>query len=223
MNNDVINCIPSKTMREYLTANPIDLNVLQEATIVSEYATKENRLPLYERLLERAKTESERLLLASYVKDLRHDESGKGYYSGATCEIYKKEFPHEGFPFYPFLEVCGLPVLFRKGDVIRWHKRHSKSNTLYYVGFVPSLPVNHCDFSDECYLCYPLFYPMKTEEDLIYSHEHIHLCEAEKASKAKLTPKQKNIYAIIKKLLHIMKLKKENRKCRLMKKLLRLV
>lgn len=223
MNNDVINCIPSKTMREYLTANPIELNVLQEATIIHEYSEKRDYLPLYERLLERAKTESERLLLASYVKDLRHDESGKGYYSDATCEIYKKEFPHEGFPFYPFLEVCNLPILFKKGDVIRWHGRHRKGNILYYVGFVPSLPVNHCDFSDECYLCYPLSYSMKTEEDLIYSHEHIHLCEAEKASKAKLTPKQNNIYGRIRKLLHIMKLRRENKQCKLMKKLSRSV
>ncbi|MBQ7069262.1 MAG: hypothetical protein IJM82_08865 [Synergistaceae bacterium] len=197
MNNDVINCIPSKTMREYLTANPIDLNVLQEATIVLEYAKKEDYLLLFESLLEKAKTESERLLLASYVEDLRRDESGEGHYSDATLEIYEKEFPHDGFPLYPFLEVCGLPVLFREGDVIR---QHGKGNTLYYVGFLPSLPVNHCDFSDECYLCYPLLYPMKTEEDLINSHGHIHLCEAEKASKAKLTPIQKNIYGIIRKL-----------------------
>lgn len=226
MNNDVIDCIPSKTMREYLTANSVELNILQEATIVSEYATKENRLPLFEGLLERAKTESERLLLASYVDDLQHDASGEGYYSDATFEIYRKEFPHEVFPLYPFLEVCNLPVLFRKGDVIRWNRRHSKSNTLYYVGFLPLLLANHCDFSDECYLCYPLSYPMETEEDLIYSHEHICLCEAEKASRAKLTPKQKILYDKIKKLLRIMKVRKlrrRNRKCRLMKKLSRSV
>lgn len=121
MNNEVIDCIPSKKMREYLTANPIELNVLQEATIIREYAEKRDYLPLFERLLKRAKTESERLLLASYVKDLRHDKSGKGYYSDATFEIYRKEFHHKGFPLYPFLEICNLPVLFRKGDVIRCH------------------------------------------------------------------------------------------------------
>ena len=137
MNSDVIELIPSKTMREYLAANPIELNVLQEATIVSEYADERDYLPLFESLFERAKTESERLLLASYVDDLRHDESGKGYYSDATFEIYCNEFPHEGFPWYPFLEVCNLPVLFRRGDVIRWHKKrgwHGRGNELYYVG-----------------------------------------------------------------------------------------
>lgn len=180
---------------------------------------------MYESLLKRAKTESERLLLASYVEDLRHDESGEGYYSDETQEIYEKEFPHEGPPYYPFLEVCHLPVLFRKGDVIRWHCRwhNRKGHMLYYVGFVPLLSVNHCDFSDECYLCYPLSYSTKTEEDLIYSHEHIHLCEAERASKAKLTPIQKNIYGRIRALLSIMQLRKENKKCRLVKKLSRSV
>ena len=54
-------------MRDYLTANPVELSVLQEATIVSEYAEVRDYLPLFEGLLKRAKTESERLLLASYI------------------------------------------------------------------------------------------------------------------------------------------------------------
>ena len=163
-------------------------------------------------------------MLASYVEDLRHNESGEGYYSDETQGIYEEKFSHEGFPYYPFLEVCRLPVLFRKGDVIRWHdRRNRKGHILYYVGFVPLLPVNHCDFSDECYLCYPLSYPMKTEEDLIYSHEHIHLCEAERASKTKLTPIQKSIYGKIRALLSIMQLRKEKSRCRRMKKLSRSV
>ncbi|MBR0186418.1 MAG: hypothetical protein IJQ24_10345 [Synergistaceae bacterium] len=87
MDKEVIERIPSKTMREYLTANPVELNVLQEATIVSEYAEVRDYLPLFEGLLKRAKTEAERLLLASYIEDLRHDESGEGYYSDATFEI----------------------------------------------------------------------------------------------------------------------------------------
>ena len=172
MNEDVINCIPSKTMREYLTANPIELNVLQKATIVSEYATKRNRLPLFEKLLERAKTKSKRLLLVSYVEDLRHDESGKGY---------------------------------------------------YYVGGLPLLIPERCDFSDECYLCYSLSYPIKTERDLIYCHEHIDVCRAERASIKKLTPQQRHNYEIIKNLLLLMKIRRFNKGWRwtLMKRLLR--
>ena len=209
MNKEIIEYIPSKTLREYLTANPVEFNVLQEATIVSEYAEVRDYLPLFEGLLKRGKTESERLLLASYVEDLRHDESGNGYYSDATFEIYMKEFPHEGFPWYPFLEVCGLPVLFKRGDVIRWRRKpgwHSKGNELYYVGAVPLLIPGHCDFSDEQYLSYPLSSPVKTEEDLANVHEHINICEAERASIKMLTPQQKCNYDRIKKILLLMRL-----------------
>ena len=197
MYKEVIECIPSKTMREYLTANPVEFSVLQEATIVSAYAEVRDYLPLFEGLLKRAKTEAERLLLASYVEDLRNDESGKGYYSDATFDIYVKKFPHEGFPLYPFDEVCRLPVLFKRGDVIRWHKKHGwhkKGNKLFYVGFLPFLIPGHCDFSDEDYLVFPLSLPVETEDELMNIHGHIHICEAERASIKMLTPQQKNIY-----------------------------
>jgi len=217
INENVIACIPSKTMREFLITNPIKMSALQQATIVYNYAKKKNRLLLFRQLLEETNDEAEKLFLSSAIKDV---QNGVEYYSDETREIYYEKFPHEGFPWYPFLEICGLPALFKEGDVIRWH---GKGNTLYYVGFVPLLSVNHCDFSDECYLCYPLSYSTKTEEDLIYSHEHIHLCEAERASKAKLTPIQKNIYGRIRALLSIMQLRKENKKCRLVKKLSRSV
>ena len=209
MYKEVIECIPSRTMREYLTANPVEFSVLQEATIVSAYAEVRDYLPLFEGLLKRAKTEAERLLLASYIEDLRHDESGEGYYSDATFEIYCKEFPHEGFPWYPFLEVCNLPVLFKRGDVIRRHRKHgwhARGNELYYVGGVPLLIPGHCDFSDEQYLSYPLSSPVKTEEDLGGVHEHINVCEAERASVKKLTPQQKCNYDKIKKILILMRL-----------------
>ncbi len=210
MYKEVIECIPSKTMREYLTANPVEFSVLQEATIVSAYAEVRDYLPLFEGLLKRAKTEAERLLLASYVEDLRNDESGKGYYSDATFDIYVKKFPHEGFPWYPFDEVCRLPVLFKRGDVIRWHRKHGwrsqGDEQLYYVGGVPLLIPGLCDFSDEQYLSYPLSSPVKTEEDLGGVHEHINVCEAERASVKKLTPQQKCNYDKIKKILILMRL-----------------
>lgn len=211
MNKEVIECIPSRTLREYLTANPVEFSVLQEATIVSEYAEVRDYLPLFEGLLKRAKTEAERLLLASYVNDLRHDDSGKGYYSDETQEIYDEKFPHEGFPWYPFLEVCGLPVLFKRGDVIRCRKKrgwHGRGNELYYVGAVPLLIPGHCDFSDEDYLSYPLSLPVKTEEELVNIHGHIHICEAERASIKKLTPQQKCNYDRIKKISMLMRIER---------------
>ncbi|MBR0079015.1 MAG: hypothetical protein IJP69_01440 [Synergistaceae bacterium] len=202
MNNDVINCIPSKTMREYLTVNPIEMSALQQATIVYNYAKKKNRLLLFRQLLEETDDDAEKLFLSSAIKDVQNGVEG---YSDETKEIYEKEFPHDGFPAYPFLEVCGLPALFREGDVIRWH---GKGNTLYYVGGLPLLILGHCDFTDECYLSYSLSYPVKNDHDLLLVHEHINLCEAERASIKKLTPQQKNIYHRVRTILSIMKMKK---------------
>ena len=34
MNEKVIACIPSKTMREFLTVNPVEMSALQQATIL---------------------------------------------------------------------------------------------------------------------------------------------------------------------------------------------
>ena len=210
MNEKVIACIPSKAMREFLTATPIEMSVLQQATIVFEYAEKKNRIPLFQILLEETNDEAEKLLLSSAIKDF---QDGNDFYSDTTQEIYDKNFPHEGFPLYPFLEVCGLPALFKQGDVIR------RGSEFYYVGSLPLLRVNHCDFSDECYLCYELSYPVKSEDDLGLAHAHIHVCEAERASKEKLTHRQRNIYGRIRALLSIMQLRKESSKCRRMKKL----
>ena len=194
MNINVIDCIPSRTLRKYFEANPVEMSALQQATIVFNYAKKKNRLPLFRQLLEETDNEAERLFLSSAVKD---SQEGVEYYSDETQEIYDEKFPHEGFPWYPFLEVCNLPVLFKRGDVIRRHRKHGwhgRGNELYYVGGVPLLIPGHCDFSDEQYLSYPLSSPVETEEDLLSIHEHINICEAERASIKKLTPQQKNIY-----------------------------
>ena len=199
INENVIACIPSKTMRKFLSNNPIEMSALQQATIVYNYAKKKNRLLLFLQLLEGTNDEAEKLFLSSVIKDVQNGVEG---YSDETREIYYEKFPHEGFPLYPFLEICGLPVLFKEGDVIRWH---GKGNTLYYVGGVPLLIPGHCDFTDECYLSYSLSYPVENDHDLLLVHEHIHVCEAERASIKKLTPQQKSIYHRVRTILSIMK------------------
>ena len=54
---------------------------------------------------------------------------------------FRMTLPKQLYELYPFLEICNLPTLFTKGDVIR------KGNEFYYVGFLPALIVRHCDFS----------------------------------------------------------------------------
>ena len=206
MNVNVIDCIPSRTLRKYLEAHPVEMSALRQATIVFNYAKKKNRLPLFRQLLEETDDEAEKSFLRSAVKDA---QEGLEYYSDETEKIYDEKFPHEGHPYFPFYEICGLPVLFKRGDVIRWRRKpcwHSKGNELYYVGAVPLLIPGRCDFSDEQYLSYPLSSPVKTEEDLANVHEHINICEAERASIKMLTPQQKCNYDRIKKNLLLMRL-----------------
>ena len=199
MNINVIECIPSKTMRDYLTAKPIEMSALKQATIVYNYAKKKNRLLLFRQLLEETDDEAEKLFLSSAIKDVQNGVEG---YSDETREIYHEKFPHDGFPCFPFLEICNLPVLFREGDVISWHGR---GNTLYYVGGLSLLIPGHCDFTDECYLSYSLYHPVENDHDLLLVHEHINLCEAEQFPIKKLTPRQKNIYHSVRTILSVMK------------------
>ena len=98
-------------------------------------------------------------------------------------------------------------MLFKRGDVIRWHRNTRYDGDFYYVGGLPLLIPGLCDFSDECYLCYSLSYPVTNEwDDLVYCHEHINVCEAERASIKKLTPREKCNYDKIQKLFRLMRL-----------------
>ena len=54
---------------------------------------------------------------------------------------FRMTLPKQLYELYSFLEICNLPALFKKGDVIR------RSNEFYYVDFLPVLIVRHCDFS----------------------------------------------------------------------------
>ena len=69
MNEKIIACIPSKAMRKFLTANPIKMSVLQQATIISEYAEKKERVPLFQILLGETTNEAEKLLISSAIED----------------------------------------------------------------------------------------------------------------------------------------------------------
>lgn len=186
---DVIDCIPSKALRDYLNIHPLELSVLQEATIVSEYATRKKQIALFKKLADKTNSEAEKLLLNTAITDLQQHPDMESGYMKNTCEVYEKNFPHEGFPLFPFLEICNLPVLFKSGDVIRSNEWfHSDT---YCVGIGPSLKEGRCDFSDECYLCYPVSYPARNQDDLALCHVHIDICEADTALTDTLTKKQK--------------------------------
>ena len=188
MTHDVLSCIPSKSLRAYLKSHPHTLSILQQATIISAYADDTAKPQMFRRLIEQSYSESEKLLLNTELIDPE-----------AACDIYRQHFPHKGFPLYPFLEVCNLPVLFRPGDIIR------QQNTFYYVGSVPYLPEGLCDFSDECYLCYSLSETLTRNctrySDLVHVHYHINVCEADSADYIKLHSQHKRAANTIRKIL----------------------
>ena len=190
MTNSIIELIPSKRLKEYLLDHPIQLSVLQQATIVSEYAAKSHKIKLLKQLAEIAKADSEKTLLNTAIAEIKKT----GYPGEATNKIYKSLFPHEGFPLYPFLEVCNLPVLFHKNDLITFRKHH------YFVADYPCITEDG-DFTEECYLCYDLSARIESEEDLFSAHDHIHVCEAETASDKDLSKKEQRTLFNVKRML----------------------
>lgn len=196
MNHEIIECIPSSALRDYIRNHNIEFSVMQEATIVSEYAKRKKQIALFRMLKDKTESQAEKLLLSTAIMDLKHNSDMEGEYMKAACEVYREYFPHEGFPLFPFLEICNLPVLFKSGDLIR----DARSYELYCVGTVPYLETGRCDFTDESYTCYPVSCPVREQHDLALTHGHINVCEADKPSKASidmLTRKQqKNLRRI---------------------------
>lgn len=200
MNHEVIECIPSSELRDYIRNHNVEFSVMQEATIVSEYAKRKKQIALFRMLKDKTESRAEKLLLSTAIMDLKHNSDMEGEYMKAACEVYREYFPHEGFPLFPFLEICNLPVLFKSGDVIR----HTRTYELYCVGTVPYLETGRCDFTDESYTCYPVSCPVREQHDLALTHGHINVCEADKPSKASLdmlTRKQKKNLRRIRELI----------------------
>ncbi|MBQ7306953.1 MAG: hypothetical protein IJW82_00305 [Clostridia bacterium] len=193
MYNQIINCIPSKVMRDYLKTNKKDFCILQQASIVVEFGNDDKKINLLENLLQQASTEKEKLLLSAAIKDLKKF----GKLDKETDNIYKEYF-YKKFetPLYPLSEICNLPILFKKGDIIK----RVGCDDLYYLEQIPILK-NWSDFTDECYLCYLITQEIKSQDDLFVFHSHIHLCEAEKVCANDLTKEQLSIVENIKKLL----------------------
>lgn len=158
---ETVQCIPSSDLRNYMNATQMKLSILQKATIIWNYSDSEKCIALFKRLVNES-SEDEKSLINSAIDDIQTT----GGLGDATQTVYDTRYPHESAPFFPFLERCHLPVLFSPHDIIRY------KGILYDVAAVPYINKN-CDFSDECYLCYPLSGG---------EHQHIHVCEAERAS-----------------------------------------
>lgn len=195
MNNKVLMCIPSVTLRSYILSHPISLSRMQEATIVAEFGSIEEKPVLLKELADLSDNETEKALFLS----ARDDFQMYGYIDEKTNQIYRdSELSKQGCnPRYPFEEYCGLPVLYHVGDVIS----HDSSN--YVIEYTPFSNGSASEFVGECYLCYPLDKVYKCKKDLYAAHEHFHVCTVEAPSEVPLTDLQKQSLESVRRILNI--------------------
>ena len=106
----VIDCIPSADLRAHLKSNPIELSVLQKATIISYFSDIEQITALFEQLAKHTSSLAEKELLLSAISEIKT----VGYIDKKTQAVFESKYPHDMPPFFPFLERCYLPVLFQR-------------------------------------------------------------------------------------------------------------
>ena len=195
MNSKVLMCIPSLTLRSYIQSHPITLSRMQEATIVAEFGSTEEKLLLLKEFADLSDNETEKTLFLS----ARDDFQKYGYIDEKTNQIYRdSELSKQGSdPRYPFEEYCGLPVLFHVGDII------TRDRVNYVIEYTPFSIEPASNFGGECYLCYPLDKVYKCKKDLYAAHEHFHVCTVEASSADQLTREQKGSLESVKRILNI--------------------
>lgn len=168
MNCNILNFISSSTLKKHLLQNEISLSPMQQATIIMEYASDEAKITALRTLAQETSNEAEKLLFETAAQEIKE----QGFDGSKTEAVYAQYFSGAENPKYPFIEVCDLPILFKKGDVIK------DGEQIFLVAGTPKKQYLY-DFSDECYLCYLLTDEIKTYDDLFTFHEHIHVCDAE--------------------------------------------
>lgn len=187
--------IPSKTLRDYLDLHPVELTIMQRATLVSEFVAdraRKKKIALLCKLREAAENENEQKLLDAAISDLKKT----GHIGEPSFAIYNELFrkKNDSLPYYPFLEKCDLPVLLKKGDIAGCA---GKPSSFYYIVDPPFIN-EHSDFTDECYYCYDLDYAVNNEDDLFEAHHHLHVCRAELRTVNDLSERQRQNYYMIK-------------------------
>ena len=112
---EVLACISSEKVRDYMLLHKQEYSILQFATLVEEYINKSRRSKFFKALKEKTEDLYEKELLQIATNDYEKE----GYISDKTNEFYLKNDPRkENKPSYPFCEIVPLPILFKEGDVV---------------------------------------------------------------------------------------------------------
>ena len=158
-------------LKQYLINNPLELSVIQWATIASENMDQSKLSEVFQELSKITHDTYEQKLLLAAVSDLQKD----GCDGDQAQEVFDERRKYNLPPYFPFLEVCYLPLLFQRGDVIV----DKRTGDIACVESAPLLNA-YSDFTDECYYCHSLECGI-TEQVLKdgNAHLHIHVCDAD--------------------------------------------
>lgn len=190
----IINSILSERLKNFLLNTPPKLSVIQWATIASENMELSKLSEVFQELSKVAHDAYEQKLLLAAVSDLQKD----GYIGDQAQVVFDEGRKDNLPPYFPFLEVCHLPLLFQHGDIIV----DKRTGNIACVESAPLLNA-YSDFTDECYYCHSLECEI-TEQALMdgNSHLHIHVCNADYCELSLMTSAQKKNLNNIKSFLN---------------------
>lgn len=191
----IANDIPSTKLKQYLIYNSTNLSVMQWATIASENTQRTKLAEVFQKLSKLTHDAYEQKLLLAAVSDLQKD----GYIGEHAQAVFDEKRQENLPPYFPFLEICRLPILFQRGDVI-------VDKCTGDIACVESAPLlnSYSDFTDECYYCHSL--DCKITEHALRdgnAHLHIHVCDADSCDINTLSAEQFENWKNVKELLDI--------------------
>lgn len=187
---EIIHYVLSEILKQNLLATPPKLSVIQWATIASVNMERSKLSEVFQELSKVPHDVYEQKLLLAAVSDLKKD----GYIGEQAQEVFDERQEHNLPPYFPFLEICHLPILFKRGDVII----DKRTGAFACVESAPLLNA-YSDFTDECYYCHSL--DCEITEQMLKdgsAHLHIHVCNADYCELSLMTSAQKkNLNTII--------------------------
>ena len=189
----ILSQIHSALLRDHLKENLPQWTLLQWASVASMVMRLKMLAKLFTRMLPYAETDYEKSLLQAAIQDI----SNVGHVDKHAESVFDAAHPGDKPPFFPFLERCSLPILLKKGDLVKIH-RGSKTDA-FLVCSTPEILPARSDLTDECYYCYSL--DCGVPDDLFYIHEHVHICVADSCSESELSEEQRVVLSAIRQKL----------------------
>ena len=191
--NTLINKIQSVECRKYLESNIDSISLLQWCTIIIEASiSKDERMELFNSLLNLAKSSYESKLITMAISDLKR----YGYVSNRVDNYYNRHDPRLVKNEFVFNEYIGFPIIFKKGDVVCL----KDNEAIHYlvIGALPSIyDAEKPEFGDSTYLAYELV-PFSNLFDI---HYHLHAIELNAWKYENLSESEKDIYDKIIKII----------------------